>query len=300
MTREDIDFLGEGGTTLRGWFYPARDATTPGATVVMAHGLSAVKEMHLDDYATVFSGAGLNVLVYDHQNFGGSDGTPRQEVDPVLQYRDFRNAITFATTRPEVDGTRIGIWGSSFSGGHVLTVASIDKRVKAVVSQVPFVSGPRVLHRAIRPDFIPHTRALFDGDRFHRFNGGEPAMVPVVTPDPTALAVMPSTDSYEWFTQTAERAPTWKNEITARSMELVTEYEPASYISRIAPTPLLMIVAADDIVAPFALALDAYEQAREPKQIIVTPGGHFDLYAGPGFDRCAAAARDHFLEHLCG
>jgi len=298
MTREDIEFPGECGVTLRGWFYPADGDTTSGATVVMAHGLSSVKEMYLDEYARVFSQAGLNVVVYDHRNFGSSDGTPRQEVDPVLQYRDYRNAITFAGTRPEVDGARIGIWGSSFSGGHVLTVASIDRRVKAVVAQVPFVSGSGVLQRAVRPDFIPHTRALFDADRLQRFDGGEPTMVPVITPDPTSLAVMPSTDAHEWFAQTWRRAPAWRNEITARSMELVTEYEPTSYISGIAPTPLLMIVAADDAVAPVALALEAFERAREPKRIIVAPGGHFDLYAGPGFDLCAAAACIHFREHL--
>ena len=297
MTREDVKFKGEGGVTLRGWFYRA---TTPAPVVVMAHGLSGVKEMHLDDYAELFAEAGLNAVVYDHQNFGDSDGTPRQEVDPVQQQRDYRNAITYATTRSEVDDQKVGIWGSSFSGGHALVVAAIDKRVKAVVSQVPFISGSRILARAIRPDFIASTREAFGADRLHRFNGGEPAMVPVVTPDPMAQAVMPSTDAYEWFTTTAaERAPAWKNEMTARSMEMVTEYEPGDHISRIAPTPLLMIVAANDAVAPLEHALDAYERAREPKQILVAPGGHFDLYAGTGFDECASAALDHFRRHLC-
>jgi fermentation-respiration switch protein FrsA (DUF1100 family) len=299
MKREDIEFTGEGGNTLRGWFYPAKGSGGPAPVVVLAHGLSGVKEMYLDDYAVHFAEAGLNALVYDHQNFGDSDGTPRQEVDPVLQYRDYRNAITYATTRPDVDASRVGIWGSSFSGGHVLQVAAIDKRVKAVVSQVPAISGPRTLSRLIRPDFVPHIRAALDGDRLQRFTGGEPTMLPAVTPDPTAQAAMPQTEAYEWFSKTAaDRAPNWKNELTARSLELLTEYDPGSSISRIAPTPLLMIVASDDAVAPFELALEAYEQAREPKQILVTRGGHFDAYAGAGFDECAGAARDHFVTHL--
>ncbi|GAA5168797.1 alpha/beta hydrolase [Pseudonocardia eucalypti] len=299
MKREDIEFTGEGGVTLRGWFYPATDTSGPAPVVVLAHGLSAVKEMYLDDYAEVFAQAGLNALVYDHQNFGDSGGTPRQEVDPVLQYRDFRNAITYATTRTEVDASKVGIWGTSFSGGHVLMVAAVDKRVKAVVSQVPAISGSGVLSRFIRPDFLPHTRAALDGDRLQRFTGGEPTMLPAVTPDPMAQAAMPSTEAYQWFSKTsAERAPNWKNEITARSLELLTEYEPGSWISRIAPTPLLMIVSADDVVAPFELALEAYEEAREPKQILLTRGGHFDAYAGDGFDECSAAARDHFVKHL--
>jgi uncharacterized protein len=266
---------------------------------VLSHGLTAVKEMHIGPYAEVFADAGLNALVYDHQNFGDSDGSPRQEIDPVLQYRDLRNAITYATTRPEVDAARVGIWGSSLSGGHVLMVAAIDKRVKAVVSQVPFISGLGMLSQAIRPDFVAHIRAGLDGDRLHRFTGGDPTLFPIVDADPTAQVAMPQADAFEWFSKTAaDRAPNWKNELTVRSLELVTEYEPGSYIRRIAPTPLLMIVAAEDTVAPFQYALDAYEQAREPKQIRVIAGGHFDAYTGPGFDECASAAREHFVKHL--
>ena len=299
MTREDIEFPGEGGVTLRGWFYPATDATTPRPTVVMTHGLTAVKEMHLDDYAELFQQAGLNVVAYDHRNLGDSDGLPRQEVDPVLQHRDIRNAISYASTRPDVDATKIGLWGTSFSGGHALLVAAIDRRVKAVVAQVPFISGSRTLARGIRPDFISHVRSDLDADRLNRFLGREPALIPVVSADPMGQAIMPSVDSYEWFTKTAaDRAPNWKNEVTARSLEWVTEYEPGSYISRIAPTPLLMIIARDDVVAPFELALDAYEDAREPKTLKIVPGGHFDAYSGPCFDECASAARDHFVKHL--
>ncbi|MGO9384322.1 MAG: alpha/beta hydrolase [Mycobacterium sp.] len=301
MTREDIEFEGEGGVTLRGWFYPAEHTPTPGPApvVVMAHGLTCVKEMHLDDFAAYFAEAGLNVLAYDHRNFGDSDGLPRQEVDPVLQYRDYRNAISYASTRPDVNAAKVGVWGSSFTGGHVLTVSSIDKRVKAAVSQVPFISGPRTLSRAIRPDFIPHIREALNADRLHRFAGGEPTTMPVIAADPTEQALMPSTDTYEWFSKTAaSRAPNWKNEVTVRSLELVTEYDPSSYIGRIAPTPLLMIVAEDDVVAPYMLALEAYEQAREPKRLLVVPGGHFDVYTGKGFEVCALAAREHFIKHL--
>lgn len=299
MTREDIEFQGEGGITLRGWFYPARQATAPAPVVVMTHGMTGVKEMHLDDYAEIFAEAGLNVLAYDHRNFGASDGVPRQENDPVLQHRDIRNAITYASTRPDVDASRVGVWGTSFAGGHALVVAAIDKRVKAVVAQVPFISGSGSLSQAIRPDFMPHVRELFDGDRVHRFTGGDPAMLAAVTADPTGQAMMPSVEAYEWFSKTAaERAPAWKNEVTARSLEMASEYEPGSCISRISPAPLLMMVADRDVDAPFQLALEAYENAREPKELRVLSGGHFDAYTGPGFEECSSAARDHFVKHL--
>src|SRR4029450_6305458 len=106
--RRDIAFKTEDGVTLRGWLYLPDEATGPVPTVVMAHGFSAVKEMYLDSFAEVFAAGGLGALVFDYRNFGASDGEPRQEIDPWQQVRDYRHAITYAQTRPEVAGARIG------------------------------------------------------------------------------------------------------------------------------------------------------------------------------------------------
>ena len=183
MTRRDIEFDAE-GVTLRGWFYPAEGSTEVAPTIVMAHGFSAVKEMYLDKFAEAFAAGGLNALVYDNRNFGDSDGTPRLEIDPWAQVRDYRHAITYAITLPETDASRIGIWGSSYSGGHVLVVGAIDRRVKAVVAQVPLISGYDNVRALVRSDFIDGFREMFDADRLARFQGKEPAMVPVVAENP--------------------------------------------------------------------------------------------------------------------
>ena len=79
--RKDIEF-DAAGVTLRGWLYLPQGAPKPAPAVVMAHGFSAVKEQHLDRFAEVFAEAGLAALVFDNRNFGASDGTPRQEIDP--------------------------------------------------------------------------------------------------------------------------------------------------------------------------------------------------------------------------
>src|SRR5206468_12476712 len=234
--RQDIEFNAE-GTTLRGWLFTPDAGHRPFPTIVMAHGFSAVKEMYLDSFAEVFANAGLSALVFDNRCFGASDGEPRQEIDPWAQVRDYRNAITYLHTLPEVDPGRIGIWGSSYSGGHVLVVAAIDRRVKAVVSQVPLVSGHANLRALVRADFIAGFREQFDADRLARFRGEPPAMVPVVDNDPLAPSALPTPDSWEWFSQTGEtRAPAWRNEVTLRSVEMFTEYEPGSYLPYISPT----------------------------------------------------------------
>src|SRR5215831_19347816 len=111
MARRDVEFNAE-GVTLRGWFYAAGTGGAPAPAVAMAHGFSAVKEMYLDSFAEVFAAAGLNVLVFDNRNFGASDGEPRQEIDPWDQVRDYRHAITYAGTLPEVAAGRIGIWAA--------------------------------------------------------------------------------------------------------------------------------------------------------------------------------------------
>jgi len=295
--REDVEFVAD-GVTLRGWLYTPDGVGGPSPTIVMAHGFSAVKEMYLDRFAEAFADAGLAALVYDNRNFGASDGEPRQEIDPWAQVRDYRTAITYASTRDDVDADRIGVWGSSYSGGHVLVVGAIDRRVKCVVSQVPLISGHDNFRALVRADFIPAFRAQFDEDRLARFNGGTPAMVPVVDADPLAPSALPTPDSYTWFTEThGSRAPSWRNEVTLRTVEMFTEYEPGTFLPWISPTPLLVCVAENDVLTPTDLAIAGYEQAREPKKLVVLPGGHFDAYVA-GFDVAAGAAAAWFVQHL--
>jgi fermentation-respiration switch protein FrsA (DUF1100 family) len=295
--RRDIEFNAE-GVMLRGWLYLPDGVATAVPTIVMAHGYSAVKEMYLDAFAEVFAQAGLGALVFDNRNFGASDGEPRQEIDPWQQIRDYRHAITYASTLPEVDANRIGIWGSSYSGGHVLVVGAIDRRVKCVVSQVPLISGHRNARRLIRADFIAPLQAQFEMDRRQRFAGEAPMTLPVVAEDPLAPSALPTADSWQWFSDTGRtRAPSWRNEVTLRSVEMFLEYEPGIYIGWISPTPLLLVVARDDHLTVADEAIAAYNAALEPKQLALVPGGHFDAYVA-GFEMASGAAREWFVKHL--
>ncbi len=296
--REDIEFDAE-GATLRGWFYRPDDAGEALPCVVMAHGFSAIKEMHLDDYADVFRDAGLACVVFDNRGLGASDaapGKPRLELDPWEQIRDYQHAITYAQMRPEVDSDQIGVWGSSYSAAHSYVVAAIDRRVKAVCGQVPLVSGRRAFEMLVRIDFWAQTWELLAADRQARARGEAPAMLPVVDADPTAQSALPTPDSYEFFSE--YEGSSWSNEVTLRSLELFQGYEPGDYIKRISPTPLLMVVAPNDRLVAGELACEAFETAAHPKKLVLVPGGHFDAYVGRGFEISSGAARDWFVEHL--
>jgi dienelactone hydrolase len=295
--RRDIEFAAE-GVTLRGWHYLPSKSKKRFPTIVMAHGFSATKEMYLDRFAEAFADAGFGSLVFDNRNFGASDGEPRQEIDPWEQVRDYRHAITYAQTLKEVDADRIGIWGSSYSGGHVIVVGAIDRRVKCVVAQVPLVSGHQNARRIVRADFVDAVGAMFDEDRANRYAGKPPAMIPVVDADPMAPSALPTPDSWAWFSETGKtRAPSWKNEVTLRSVEMFWEYEPGAYLPYVSPTPFCMIVARGDWLTICDIAIEAYESAREPKELVILSGGHFDAYVA-GFDGASGAATAWFVQHL--
>jgi fermentation-respiration switch protein FrsA (DUF1100 family) len=255
--------------------------------------------MRLDAYAEVFCDAGLACLVFDNRGFGASDaapGQPRLEIDPWEQVRDYQHAITCAQLRPEVDASRIGVWGSSYSGGHVYVVAAIDRRVKAVCGQVPLISGRRSFEMLVRIDNVGPTWELLVADRLARARGEEPAMMPVVDEDPTAPSALPTPDSYEFFSE--YEGSSWKNEVTLRTLEMFQGYEPGEYLKRISPTPLLMVVAPNDRLVAGDVSCAAFETAAHPKKLVLVPGGHFDAYVGPGFEISSGAARDWFVEHL--
>ncbi|MEE8600982.1 alpha/beta hydrolase [Euzebya tangerina] len=296
--RHDIEFSTEDGVTLRGWRYDAEGASGPAPTIVMAHGFSATKEMYLDDFAEVFAAAGLGVVVYDNRGFGDSEGQPRQHIDPVQQIRDYRDAITWAQSQQQVDADRIGVWGSSYSGGHVLVVSAIDRRVKCVVAQVPLTYGLESARRLVRGDMFAPTRDMFDADRAARMTGEPHAVMPVTAPEGEPCA-LPTADTYEFFTQLPpDRGKGWKNQVTLQSVELFMEYEPTTYIANISPTPLLLVAARGDHLTPYDLSARAYEAALQPKKLLTLPGGHFDAYVDEAFELSSTVQRDWFVEHL--
>ena len=285
---DPITFSSE-GTALRGRLYRAQAANRP--VVVMAHGFSAVADQ-LTRHAEAFAAAGFNAFVYDHAGFGLSDGHPRQEVDPPRQLRGYRDAVSYVRTLPNVDTSKIALWGSSFSGGHVLNAGALDPRVTCVVSQAPFISGSGLL--VLREDLAEFEAGLF-AEREARSAGAPATIIPVTAPG-DGLAALPGDDAHDYFAGT--NSPTWRNEITFSSFEAVRAYEPAWWIERLAPRPLLMIVAEDDTVTPTDQAVAAFARAGGTKRLVRVPGGHFDVYLGKGFDQAVGEMLAFFKAHL--
>ncbi|KAH8693059.1 DltD N-terminal domain protein [Talaromyces proteolyticus] len=302
MVLERVAFQTSDDVTIRGWFFtPCSSSSTPLPCLVMCHGFSALKEMDLNTFAEYFtSKLPISCLVFDHRGFGESDtkeGQPRYEIIPSQQTSDISDAITYAQSRSDVDADKIGLWGSSYSGGHALWVGATDKRIKVVLSQVPCVDGYSNFQRLIRPDFVANMNELFQKDRLERASGKPPGMLPVIDANPLNPSALPTPDSYDFFSTWAKKCD-WQNKVTLRSIEALREYYPSAHIHRIAPTPLLMTVAVNDVLSPTDLSLEAFSRALEPKTLQMLPGGHFEAYSGPNFERNAAFQAEFLKSHL--
>src|SRR5271168_4184334 len=182
VSRLDVTVPAEGGIELGAWlFLPKGDGVHP--AISMAHGFAGTREHGLERFARAFAAAGFVVLVHDHRNFGTSGGDLRGDIDPWLQIRDWRRAISFLEARPEVDPTRIGLWGTSYAGGHALVLGATDRRLACVVSQVPTISGYQQGLRRFAPESVAALEGALNDDERAQLRGEPPRCQAIVNAD---------------------------------------------------------------------------------------------------------------------
>lgn len=264
--------------------------------VVMGHGWGMVADGTLLDFARALVRTGLVVLAFDYRRLGRSEGHPRQDLDPYAQIEDFRDALTYLSGRPEVDPDRLGVWGTSYGGGHVLVLSATDYRVRCAVAQVPSISGSRAAAQRLDADKIAQQRQLFHAARAEALAGAGLTMVSTVTGGEHEFVTYPDEESRAYMAGQGAICPTWRNETTLRSVEKARWYEPGCYADQIRP-PLLMVVAAGDRVTPTNLQREAYARIPEPKGWVEVPGGHYVVY-DTFFQEAATAAADWFHRWL--
>ena len=302
--RRDIEFR-SGRETVRGWLYTPDGGSGTFPVVVMAGGWCYVKELVQPHVAQHFADTGLAAVLFDYRNFGSSDGTRRQHIDPNAQIEDYRNAISFAETLDEVDSDRIGVWGLSYSGGHALILGAIDPRVKCVSAQIPVVDGYRNMRRVHGTMGFRRFEQLLLDDRRARFVSGEDGFLPHAAPDPASeVSTWPFPETYETFLELKQsEAPAYENRSTIESAELLMSYNVGPFLPRLLDVPTQVIVAEKDDLTLWDLEIEAYNQIPTAKKRLVVIGGstHMTLYSDRSLLREAAvAASDWFARHLLG
>jgi uncharacterized protein len=236
--------------------------------------------------------------VFDYRHYGGSGGEPRELLIPALQHEDYKNAITWLGRHPLVDAGRIGVWGTSFSGGHVLHLAAVDRRIKAVVAQVPAVdmwaNAQRVADPVLLESFV---KGLADA-RVAGYPDDEPQRFPFSAPS-GQVAFQSDDETHEWLIRTRDEcAPSYVNEVVLESLEHVLAYSPGVNAHRIGDTPVLVVLAEGDRWTPNDLVLEAVARMTGPTEVVLVPGGHYSVYDGEGHEEAARAAASFFARHL--
>jgi fermentation-respiration switch protein FrsA (DUF1100 family) len=269
----------------------------------MAGGWCYVKELVQPDYAKVFAAAGLAALVFDYRYLGESSGTPRQHLDPWEQIEDYKNAISFVETIPEVDATRIGIWGISYSGGHVLVVGATDPRVKCIVANIPVVDGWKTMQLVHGSMGFRDLQALVTEDRRKRFATGEYGMVAMSSSHPRdELVTWPFPEVTSAFTHLQEtEAPNHEHRNTIASVEHLLSYSVFPYVARILNTPTLVTVAEGDDITIWDEEIRAFNEIATPKKklFVFQDTSHMTLYSNKSrLEIAAEQGRSWLVEHL--
>jgi fermentation-respiration switch protein FrsA (DUF1100 family) len=283
LTREDVTLANE----IAAWLYRPEGAS---ACVVMAHGLSAVRDMRLPAYAERFAAAGLAALLFDYRYFGASGGEPRQVVDIGAQLEDWRTAIAYARRNFE----RVGLFGSSFGGGLVLELCAKEDAIAAAVAQCPMTDG--LLASLMTPPMtaVKLGRAALQ-DQLGALAGRRPKLVKAAG-YPGELAVMSAPDVMPGFESITPPDSMWVNAVAARIGLKIGLFRPGRHARDIA-CPLLICMADKDSLVS---TKDTEKVAREAPQAELAryPIGHFDIYTGEWFERAVSRQAEFLARHL--
>lgn len=228
MLRREVTFMSDGGQ-VAAWVYPPEGTASvrPGPCVVMAHGFSLTRHDGLEPYAERLASAGATVVVFDHRYLGDSPGEPRQRFRRTAQLADWRNAVAFARTLPDVEPGRVALWGFSFSGSHAVETAAADGNVAAVLLLCPFLDGwARVRATPLRLVGWILPRAL--ADRAGRHN-----LIPVTGP-PGSRAAMTLPGEADGFAATIGPGSPWRNQISPGLFATVAFHRPWAKARRLA------------------------------------------------------------------
>jgi uncharacterized protein len=269
MVTPQVVSIEQGGPRLAADLYLPAAAAGPVPAVVTGSGFGGVKEMLLPHFAAALARAGVATLAVDYAGFGASEGEPRQDLDPRAQIRDLRRGLDFLAADARIDSARLGAFGPSMCGAHVLVLAGTDARVRAAVSMVPFVRAPRTPPnpKLIRSILLDGLRGLL----------GMRSELVAAAGLPGERAVMTDDGALAWITAMSAAAPTFRNAITIRSLVRLSRYRPMRMLgARGIRVPLRTILSRDDGITPAALART--EMRSVVHDCVELSGTHFELF----------------------
>ena len=279
MTTYEKAFFKSGADNCCGLYYPAQ-TDDKSDCIVMAHGLSGVKELRLQDFAERFAAAGHSVFLFDYRFFGESGGEPRQIVDINCQHEDWLAAIDYVKNHKGFSEQQIVLWGSSLSGGHVIETASKLTNLKAVIAQVPHVNG---LASGLAGELGTTVRLTVAGIKDIVGNIlGKPPLYVNAAGQPGELALMTSPEAAQGYLDLIPAELDFDQRVAARFVLDISLYNPGSKLKSLT-MPILIQVGLKDTTTPPKTTINYCKKA--PKVTLKTYDvGHFEPYVGSNFE----------------
>ncbi|MDB9762650.1 alpha/beta hydrolase [Alphaproteobacteria bacterium] len=271
---KNIEFLSD-KIILRGRLYlSAHSQLSP--FIIMAHGTSANITMGINNYASKFQEAGFNVLLYDHEGMGLSDGEPLV-MNPWVQARGYKNACKYINSNKHLYNNKIFLWGESFSGMLVLVVGALIKNISGIIAVTPSC-GINIIHFKNKLIDFKKLKDIFSYGNFNNYETDVIGPIPVVSLDQKKLpSLLKPKEAYNWFIASSKTSEIrWKNKITRVLPKTEVPFSSqltASYIK----APTLIITGKNDEIeqANPIVQKYVYDNIPSPKELIEIDGGHF-------------------------
>jgi fermentation-respiration switch protein FrsA (DUF1100 family) len=267
------------------------DTQAPAPVIILCHGFCGIQEVLLPRFAEAFVGAGYAAVTFDYRGFGASGGE-RGRLVPSMQIEDIHTVIAWVKALPGIDATRVGLWGTSLGGGHVLAAAASDPTIRAVVSQLGFADGEQVVTRSMtdaeKQAFVSTIERMHD----KKLNTGKEMFVSITK-------VLTDDQSKAFVEENRQRFPAMDVKIPFLTVREMLGYKPKEHAAAVA-CPVLVVVAGEDGVNPPDQGIALFDAvASATKKLHVEEGaGHYDMYDGPHFDSSIGRQIDWFREHV--
>ncbi len=285
------------GTSLSAWLFLPHEAPARVPCIVMAHGFGGTKDMGLAVYASRFQQAGFAVLAFDYRYFGESGGEPRQLIRPQSQLEDYAAAVEYARGLHRVDPERIVLWGTSYSGGHVIVTAARDRRIAGVIAQAPGLDGRATGRMIVKREgwgFMLRMLLHAQRDIFRSWLGLSPHRIPIAGP-PGTIACLNTPDSMDAFAALA--TDRFHNEVCARIWIEGGGYRPVQYAQDVR-CPVLLQVCDEDDNLPASVAAETARRLGSHVEVKHYPIGHFDIYRGEHLERSLRDQIEFLRRHV--
>ena len=294
--REDIRFSC-GNSTCAGWLYRPRDVLTP-PIVVMGQGLTGLRRDLIPGFAETFATNGIAAFAFDYRYFGDSGGSPRNLADPQRQLTDWRAAIAHVQTISEIDSDRIGLWGTSMSGGLVLEIAATDSNVDVIVAQIPGIDSEaerlglqtdaRGLGRILTAISVDHVKSIYSDEPFVISTFGGPADFAMFSDAQTMIDIEP----------VRQRDPTPRR-IAGRSLPRLNAYNPRDFWEGV-KVPILIMASETDRLSPIEPIFKFADLKKDYVTLELFEGNHFAFYEKSEMAWASQRQAEFFLENFAG